>query len=110
MKIKEETTKLFLFLIYLNTKDTSPCQSNPCLNGGICLANANTCSFSCTCQTSFTGPFCAQSIICIFRVNSKNLNLIKRGAFARPRAPPAYFSMKIYNIKIMFLEKNSLFL
>ena len=74
-KNKERNNEALFIFIYLNTKDTSPCQSNPCLNGGICLANANTCSFSCTCQTSFTGPFCAQSIIFIFRVNSKNCNL-----------------------------------
>lgn len=48
--------KLIAFIFY---KDNNPCNSSPCLNGGGCIANPNTCSYSCQCPTGFTGPCCA---------------------------------------------------
>ena len=33
------------------------CQSNPCLNGGIC-SRISLNSFTCICQFGFTGPYC----------------------------------------------------
>jgi hypothetical protein len=50
---------LFLenFLIIL--KDSSPCASSPCLNGGTCSSFGN--SFSCNCQIGFSGTFCQTS-------------------------------------------------
>ena len=41
--------------------DNSPCANSPCLNGGYCNVNQQTCSYTCQCQTGFTGPTCATS-------------------------------------------------
>ena len=37
----------------------SPCYSNPCLNNGICTPVTQTCSYQCSCPSSYTGVTCA---------------------------------------------------
>ena len=46
--------------LYNFVKDTSPCDSSPCLNNGFCIANPNTCTYSCQCPPGFTGSCCGQ--------------------------------------------------
>lgn len=48
-----------MFSVYF--KDVTPCQSSPCLNNGNCVANPSTCTYSCNCQSGYTGQFCQTS-------------------------------------------------
>lgn len=41
---------------------TSPCLSNPCHNGGICLNSQDVLSYSCLCPLGFSGTFCQTDI------------------------------------------------
>ena len=42
----------------------NPCNNSICLNGGLCTANYNSTSvsFTCTCQSLYTGQYCERSI------------------------------------------------
>ena len=48
-----------LTFFYSLQKDNSPCNSNPCLNGGTCLLNSNACAYLCQCSLGFAGSNCA---------------------------------------------------
>jgi len=61
--------KLFFFL---NLKIllcllVNPCNNSICLNGGLCTPNYNSTSvsFTCTCQSLYTGQYCESSIYTI---------------------------------------------
>jgi uncharacterized membrane protein len=42
---------------------TDPCQTNPCANGGICVADGD--ATSCMCQGGFAGPTCSTAILSV---------------------------------------------
>uniref|UniRef100_A0A3B3SCP6 trypsin n=1 Tax=Paramormyrops kingsleyae TaxID=1676925 RepID=A0A3B3SCP6_9TELE len=42
-------------------KISSPCDPDPCLNGGTCVKDTSTTSFHCECPANFTGQFCEVS-------------------------------------------------
>jgi len=51
----------YFFLKKKEHQTTGPCASNPCQNGGICIAEGD--SFRCECQGQYTGPRCQACII-----------------------------------------------
>jgi uncharacterized membrane protein len=45
------------------TPGTDPCETNPCANDGICIADGN--ATSCQCQGGFAGPTCTIAILSV---------------------------------------------
>ncbi|KAJ8026231.1 Neurogenic locus notch-like protein 1 [Holothuria leucospilota] len=39
-----------------------PCESSPCMNGGVCVGANNAEGFTCSCPASFIGPRCEESV------------------------------------------------
>jgi len=62
---------LFLFLLinfslkFLNIQIANPCDSRPCINGGICIQDGSG-NFTCECVNGFHGRFCQHSKILFF--------------------------------------------
>jgi len=54
------------WFIFINLLARDPCASNPCANGGTCIAEGN--SFRCECRGGFGGPRCQAGIISFFKL------------------------------------------
>ncbi len=61
------TTRMVFFRPRKTVDAVPACESNPCLNGGLCLESGGQTLYICQCQAPFTGNNCENGEFTLFK-------------------------------------------